>query len=152
MYCGDFLFFNSDICREFQDCGNPVSPVSGGQVLGVRIPDKTLYYAPPGINLDNTWQAEIGVKVREIVDISGAKAFNISGDLAIKASSELLAIAEKFMNSQGHTRFWSAVKSTVSSKDNENEFEYFNHFPLQFLSAGLYPVGINDEGVYLRIT
>jgi HYR domain len=150
LYCSVFLFSDTDICREYKDCGNPLY-VSGGQVLGIDIPDNTLYYAPPGINLDNTWQAEIGVKLREI-DISGAVAFNISGGLAIEASRKLLKIAENFMHSRGHVEFWTEVKSYVSSKPKEYEFEKFNHFPFQFLSTGPYPVGTDDEGYYLRIT
>ena len=118
--------------------------------MGVDIPDGVLYYAPAGINLDNSWQAEIGVQTRGI-DLSGSEAFELAKDLARSGSARMLHEAERFMIAEGHTAFWNKVKTDVGSAAKEDQFENFNAFPFQFLSTGPYPVGVTDDGYYLRV-
>lgn len=151
LYCVTPLFSNTDVCKEYRDCDelDPTN-ISGGSVLSFPIPDGVIYYAPPGINLDNSWQANIGVQVREI-ELNGTEAFSLAKRLAVAGSSQFLKAAERFMIAEGHQVFWNKVKTTISRKPREEQFESFNHFPFQFISAGPYPIGSNDEGYYLRV-
>lgn len=118
--------------------------------MGIDIPDGVLYYAPAGINLDNTWQAEIGVQVRGI-DLSGSEAFDIAKNLATRGSKRMLEEAERFMIAEGHQTFWNEVKMNLGSSPKEDQFENFNAFPLLFLGTGPYPVESTDDGYYLRV-
>lgn len=151
-YCSISLFDDTDVCIEYRDCdetGN--AHVPGATVNGVTLPDNVVYYAPPGINLDNSWQAEIGVQERGI-DLTGAEAFDLAKTMAKTASMKMLGIAESFMTAEGHSDFWNMVKTTISAEEKEDSFEKFNHFPFQFLSAGEYPVASeDDDGYYLRV-
>ena len=151
IYCVIPFYTNTDICRQYRDCDNydPTS-VGGGSVLNIPIPNGVLYYAPPGINLDSTWQAEIGAQVRNN-GLNGPENFELAKDLARAASHRMLYEAERFMIAEGHEAFWNTVKTTVSMTPKEEEFENFHHFPLQFISAGPYPLEGNDDGYYLRV-
>ena len=155
VYCAVPLVSTSDICKEYRESGEKdVTNSQGAVVMGVKIPNDVSYYDPPGISLDSSWQAEIGVKVRGIdKDISGADAFALAKKLAKDGSRRMLEVAEQFMKANGHEDFWKKVKTTVSptSKPKEYQFEKFNHFPFQFFSTGPYPVNTNDNGYYLRI-
>jgi len=136
---------------DYKDCDKAVA-ASGGKVLGITIPDNMLYYGSPGMNLDNTWQADIGVQVRQI-NLTGSVAFEIAHKLAIKDSVHLLETIGNFIaDDMNHSVFWGNVQTTVSSESKLNKYEKFNHFPFQFITAGPYPdVLIGDSGYYLRI-
>jgi hypothetical protein len=61
IYCA---FSSSEICMEYADCDNIIASngaivADGGKVFGVDIPDGALFVNPPGINLDNRWQANV---------------------------------------------------------------------------------------------
>lgn len=96
---------------------------------------------------------KIGVQIRGIDDeLTGDEAFDIAKALAIRASTSWLETAESIVSGEwGHSSFWNEVKTTVPSAPQEDPFEKFNQFPIQFISAGPYPMEV-DDGFYLRVT
>ena len=115
--------------------------------------NNTFYFAP-GINLDNTWQAELGVKIRGIDgQLTGSQAFAYAKGLATKQSVQFLKVLEDIMDLEGLNEFWNKVKSTISFDRKEDQYEKFNHFPFLFVSAGLPPdvEALEDSGYYLRV-
>ena len=161
IYCaanGILGISNSDLCIDYKDCNDNRDPDNlGGTINGIDIPSNTIYFEPAGINLDNTWNADIGVQERGI-DLTGSEAFEIASNLAIRASKQMLQDAESFMIAQGHGDFWNLVKTTsqaASTEDDELErvgsipFENFKYFPIQFISAG--SPDANEDDYYLRV-
>lgn len=143
-----------DICIEFNQCDDLKAQAADFEtIFGINAPDNFLVYNPPGIALDSTAQAAIGVQVRGIEDqINGTEAFSIARDAGIRESSLFTAQVEAIMIEEGFGIFWNEVKSTVSSEEREAQYEEFDHFPFQFLGAGSLPsVGDSSDGYYLRV-
>lgn len=142
---------NSAICQQWKSCRN-AQPISGGQLTGVGIPNNVVYINPPGMALDNTWLAKIGAKERGL-DLTGEQAFTTAKGLAQQASIQWLEILETSMNRLGQSSFWQRVKTEQLRTSREAEYEQYNKFPYQFLSAGPYPNtrGDTGNGYYLRV-
>ncbi|MES2460752.1 MAG: hypothetical protein V4671_09215 [Armatimonadota bacterium] len=122
---------------------------------GIKVPENTVYLAPAGIALDNTWVSEIGVQQRGLTDINALQAFDTAKSLATRCSIQWLKRIELAMGKTDENRdFWKKVKETpVDQNTREREYENFSKFPYTFLSAGSYPVelpGTGDE-YFLRL-
>lgn len=139
---------NSEFCLQFRECKKSKS-VAGGTLSGVKIPADTIFLNPPGIAMDNTWISEIGIKQRGL-SISGIDGFTIAKTLAVEASRQWLRTLSKVMYDMGHSDFWRRVRTAALATRREAEFEQFNKFPYQFMSAGPYPA-TTDKGYYLRV-
>lgn len=142
---------NAQICNMYDECksGNPIQP----SLFGLQVPGNVLYAAPPGMNLDARWSANIGVRVRGLTDITGAQAFDTARALAQKSSEHWLGVVEQKMNALGFGAFWTQVKTAPNTGTKEAQYETFNKFPYQFMSAGTYPPVLNapEAEYYLRV-
>lgn len=151
-YCSGLLTgaSASDICKEYDGCDDARSADGGG--IWVDLKDFPVYYKP-GINLDNKWQAKFGVQVRGISnDLKGEDAFEIAKELATEESKEWLKTAGKIVRDWGYSDFWDHVQKRRPLKPRENQFEKFDHFPFQFITAGGDFQRNSTEGYYLRVT
>jgi len=141
----------SEMCNQYRlsKSGVTVQP----QVKGITVPKHVLTLAPPGIALDNTWIAPIGVQQRGLRDINGQQAFDIAYNLALRQSEQWLVALGKAMKEAGpqHEAFWRRVQTEGVRKDNRTfQFESYKQLPYMFMTAGPYPNG-NADGVYLRL-
>ncbi|MGC4045361.1 MAG: hypothetical protein QM758_16340 [Armatimonas sp.] len=177
--CGAFSpIANDPVCLEFKECKTG-KPVSGAMVTvpglpQARIPNNLLYLAPPGINVDSTWMAEIGARQRRIVAgepgalpdslPSARAAFDTAESLATKATQQWLRRLEAAMTKVGLSGFWNRIKtessinkSTSVSYLNDSQqgyrdpansamapWEDFSKLGYQFVSAGTYPPRATD--------
>ena len=151
-YCSGLLpsASSTDVCKEYDGCDEGKDANGGG--IWVPLKDFPVYFKP-GINLDNKWQSDFGVQVRGISDeLKGEDAFNIAKDLATEESKEWLRSAGKIVRDWGHSEFWDEIQNRRSMKPRENQFEKFDHFPFQFITAGDYSQRNSTEGYYLRVT
>jgi hypothetical protein len=178
--CGAFSpIANDPICLEFKECRSTGRPVSGTTVTvpglpQATIPNNLLYLAPPGINLDSTWMAEIGARQRNLVAgeqnarpdalPTARAAYDTAEALATKATEQWLRRLELAMGRLGHSGFWSSVKSQNSiAKSNQalylaqkqngyqdpgpgatTPWENMSRLGYQFVSAGTYPPRATD--------
>lgn len=145
---------NSGLCQQWKNVkdGVAVQP----QILGVRVPDNTVYLAPPGIALDSRWVANIAVQVRGVTDVTGEQLFEIALNLAERTSEQWLEIVETQMNALGAGEFWQRVKTIgFSESERTKQYEHYNKLPYTFLSAGPYPTPAfrvaDDEQFFLRV-
>ncbi len=145
---------NRKFCEYWRRCQNARD--ARPDVLGVRVPRFLSYVEPPGIALDSSWQSAIAVGVRNVPDLQGRRdggqiLFRAATRLAEWASYEWLKTLERTMhrltpatfgrNSRGKTagEFWEGLKRTYSdARRREAQFESYNRFGFQFLSAGPY--------------
>lgn len=142
---------NSRICELYDECkeGNPIQP----NLFGLTVPGNVLYASPPGMNLDARWSANIGVRVRGLTDITGAKAFDTARGLAQKASEEWLEIVDEKLEKMGFGAYLNQLKKANDTTMKEKQYEEYHRFPFQFLSAGTYPPDLRtpEEEWYLRV-
>ncbi|KGM03410.1 hypothetical protein Q760_04030 [Cellulomonas cellasea DSM 20118] len=141
------------VCRAYRACRDSAE-ARPEHILGVPIPAGVYYLAPPGIALDSTWQAEIGVQVRGLTDISGKDLFKAATDLARSTSSQWLELLGARMTSLGAGEFWDQVRTaTLPAADRERQFEEFHRFPYGFAAVGPYPPPVNEQADewYLRV-
>lgn len=145
---------NSGLCQQWKNVrdGVAVQP----QILGVRVPDNTVYLAPPGIALDSRWVANIAVQARGVTDVTGEQLFEIALNLAERTSVQWLEIVEAEMNALGAGEFWQRVKTTgFPEPERAKQYEHYNKLPYTFLSAGPYPTSAfraaGDEQFFLRV-
>lgn len=91
------------------------------------------------------------VSVPRACDTPSEHLFAVSKRLARDASIQWLYILDLAMRRAGKEEFWNRVKHTPGSR--ETEFEHYDRFPYQFLSAGSYPPsgGLDREELYLRV-
>lgn len=151
--CSVFSPLNqSSMCQVWRECqgGQIVHP---RKVLGVDIPDNIVYLEPPGIALDNTWMAAIGVQQRGVTDVSGEELFDIARGRAEDTSVQWLKRLEGIMQQLGMLAFWQAVKTTAPVSPKEHEYEHYDRFPYMFLTTGSYPPTLDETGdeYYLRV-
>ena len=145
---------NTTLCEIWRACkkGTPARPKT---VLGVPVPQNVYYLTPPGMNLDNSWQAHIGVKVRELFGVTGSEMFTAAVELARRTSEQWLTLIGTRMSEIGAGPFWQRVKLDKPVKgDREKQYEQFSRFPHMFLGVGQYPppTAQNPEAQwYLRI-
>ena len=108
--CGAFSPIASDpTCLQFKECKQGKS-ISGASALGVTIPNNALFLAPPGINLDSTWMAEVGAKERGIVtpQYKPIDAYRTAESEAIRATEQWLRRAGAAMEKLGKGAFLAA--------------------------------------------
>lgn len=135
----------------------PYIPFTRDEVAdtGWKVPNNVVYLSPPGIALDNSWSAVVGVQQRGLTDLTGRQAFDIAKNLAIQCSTQWLKRIEAAMSKNEENKaFWKLVKETPTDQNTrEREFENFSKFPYTFLSAGKYPVQLPGKGdeYFLRI-
>lgn len=159
-------FSQTPVCQQWKACqeGVAVRP----PVAGITVPDNVVYLAPPGIALDSTWMAEVGVRERELTDDDATrpyrcevapgiyktapKLFCDARELAKRASIQWLQRLEITMQQIGAGAFWEKVK-TADASGRESEYEQYHKFPYQFLSAGPYPPELKmaEHEYYLRV-
>jgi hypothetical protein len=146
------------VCELYRLCKEGVSVQP--EVLGVTLPNDTLFLAPAGIALDSPWQSNIAVQVRGLTDITGEQAFRTAVALATRASIQWLAKLEATMTRIGKGAFWEQVKTAPPAADyqaeREREYEQFDRLPYTFLSVGPYPPDLPRglhyaDGTYLRV-
>jgi hypothetical protein len=141
---------NAAACTEWSECqeGTASSPTS---VLGVPIPQNLLYVAPPGITLDNTWLANIAVRVRGLGE-TGEQMFGVARRLAVQSSVRWLRALEVVLRQAGADGFWQRLSADPETV-REDEYERFDRFPYMFLSAGKYPPDPRETGedFFLRV-
>jgi hypothetical protein len=146
---------NTHLCKTFKDCKAGVQVPAGGSVLSVALPGNVVYQNPPGIALDNTWLANIGVKTRNLNGVTGAQAFGAAKKLAFDSSVQWLQILEAQMEKVDGKQFWTRVKTELRSGSPplEQEYERFDKFPYQFVSSGKYPTVPSEaeHQYYLRV-
>lgn len=152
---------NDDVCRQYKECQQGKS-LKGAQIVGVTIPNNVLYLAPPGINLDSTWLAEVGAKERGIIapGFTAQDAFRTAERDAIRASEQWLRRAGEAMKGLGKGGFWQQVMTTntIGSYNSPSpaaiaQWENFGKLGYQFVSAGTYPPKATDpvEEHFLRV-
>jgi hypothetical protein len=116
------------------------------EVGGVPLPPHVFSY-DPGIALDTTWQAAVGVNERELTDIDGLTAFTTARQLALESSTQWLQGLESAMNVAGHGAFWDKVKTVGAPFKTDTEpWERFDLMPYRFMTVGDYPPDANDDG------
>ncbi len=137
---------NTSFCQVWRRCRAENVPVD---ILDLPvIPEPAVYLSPPGIALDTTWQAAIGVQARGL-DEPAMDMFLTAKGLAYRASIDWLQQVERIFVSLGKEAFWRETQ-TVSTYDRQTEpFERYDLFPYMFLSAGPYPP--EREDYYLRV-
>jgi hypothetical protein len=136
--CGPYSpLSDSKVCEQWKACrdGASLRPA----VLGVTLPKNALLLSPPGIALDNTWLAEVGVKERGLRGVTGKEIFAVARGLAKRTSAQWLRRMEAAMLATGGADFWRQVKSTAEGEAKESNFEDFSRFGHTFVSAGPYP-------------
>ena len=144
---------NGPICKAYKACRDSAQ-ARPPTILGVPVPEGVYYLAPPGIALDSTWQAKIGVQVRGLTDISGDELFEVATRLARKTSVQWLKRLEERMTAAGAGQFWQQVKTAAPTAGaRERQYENFAQFPYGFAAVGPYPPPVNEnpEDWYLRV-
>src|SRR5690606_37172583 len=100
-------------CKAGQSIGVP-------KVLGITVPEDTVYVEPPGIALDAPWLAAIAVQVRDLdpATIEGEDAvekgehlFEKAYDRARQHSTQWLRDLTIIMESTDHGDFWRRVRT-----------------------------------------
>lgn len=162
---------NSSLCRRWNDCQN-AQTARPPSVAGVEIPEG-LWMVDPGIALDSTWQADIGVTQRDLPDkgaITGSDLWEAARSLAVEHSVQWLLILERVMDRQGLHAFWNEVKSEPRQDLRKfevapelthyiagfgpdlNQYERSDRLLYTFLSTGDYPPSVDStEKWYLRL-
>jgi hypothetical protein len=141
---------NSDICKQLSECSTGVSvrpPVSGH-----TLPPNVLF-VKPGIAIDNSYTAHLGVQQRGLSQIDGPAALEKVLTLAERQSVQWLKVLEQAMKDAKAEDFWYRVMHEAPEiADREAQFENYEKFPYQFLSAGDFPstTGSREE-YFLRI-
>jgi hypothetical protein len=164
---------NTLLCRRWHECKGAPAPAPA-TIAGQGVPADVLYVLPPGIALDNTWLAEIGIEQRDIPDrgqIDAATLFEHAKSLATRHSREWLGQLDVLMKRAGEETFWRRVKtdqrtgqrvvsgppelaSLIGTYEGDLvQFEDTWRVPFAFLSSGRtppHPSGA-DEGWFLRL-
>ena len=151
-------FAGSSLCRWFKQCENSQPLQQPPSVGGVPLPEDVLW-VEPGINVDNRWLAEEGVKTRGLSPrISGGEAFEAAYELAYRSSCQWLHILEQHvMVDAGLGEFFDKVKCGGVVEDLYETptapWEDFAQLPYRFISAGPYPPQGRDDTAdwYLRL-
>jgi hypothetical protein len=166
---------NGAMCRRWQECKGAVSP-RPTTIAGIPVPPDVLYVAPPGIALDSTWLAQIGVQQRDLPDRGGLSdpgktLFEAAVRLATEHSYAWLRQLEDVMGRAGLGSFWDRVKSEprtgqrhipgppelasmIGAYDGDLlQYEELWRAPFSFLSAGKAPPATSgsDDGWFLRL-
>ncbi|BCM93378.1 hypothetical protein IAD21_05269 [Abditibacteriota bacterium] len=143
---------NDPMCREYHESEGAIDVQPN--VGGVKLPPNVLF-VHPGINVDNLWSAEIGVKERGLTDITGQQALDTALTLAQRQSLQWLTTIEKAMVKAGPeaVAFWNRLKTEAPPEaERHAQFEDYSKFPYQFLSTGPYPPEVNNAPeYYLRL-
>ncbi|MDQ4040074.1 MAG: hypothetical protein M3313_17430 [Actinomycetota bacterium] len=164
-------FSNTALCRRWRECSTGTAPARPVTVAGVRVPDE-VWMVEPGIALDSTWQAEIGVQQRDVhPDTSGAELFEAARRLAENHSYQWLSSLQRLMDGLGYWDYWRRVMTEERTgrktypgppeisawlsgyTPDLDQYEDSSRMLHTFLSAGHYPPRPNDreEGWFLRI-
>ena len=155
-------FANSSMCTWFRQCSAAQElqpPTVGLPVVGeVTLPEKVLWVLP-GINVDNRWSAETGVRTRGLHPaVSGKEAFETAYELAYRSSCQWLHILGHVMADAGLSEFWTAVTTQGTAADQYKSpiapWEDFAQLPYRFISAGPYPPAVGHDDTddwYLRL-
>jgi hypothetical protein len=151
-------YADSSLCHWFRQCldARPLQPPTVGDGA-VTLPPNVLW-VEPGINVDNRWSAETGVKIRGLT-ITGTEAFEAAFELAYRCSCQWLHILGHVMEDAHLQEFWQRVKqegvTTEQYKTPGGPWEDFAQIPYRFISVGPYPppLGFVDTDTwYLRLS
>jgi hypothetical protein len=157
-------FANSEVCTWFRQCIN--TEALQPPTIGIPDTDDAVTLPPgvlwvvPGMNVDNRWSAETGVRIRGLnPPVTGSAGFETAYTLAYRSSCQWLHILQDVMDKEGLTDFWDAVKSQgTANKDDYKTpiapWEDFSQLPYRFISVGPYPpaAGYDDTSKwYLRL-
>lgn len=152
----------SSLCTWFRQCldAQPLQPptIDLPLVDPVTLPPNVLWVLP-GINVDNRWSAETGVRTRGLHPaVSGQAAFETAYELAYRSSCQWLHILDHVMADAGLSAFWDQVKTSGVSdsqyKTPRAPWEDFGQLPYRFISAGPYPPAVghaDPDHWYLRL-
>ena len=147
---------NTDMCHTWRSCSVHGRNAEPDKVLQVPVPKGINYFHPAGIALDAPWMSDIAIQVRGLgksePELTGQQLFEAAKELAERSSRQWLLRLEEEMAQLGHGGFWNRVKSDTSATSREPEFEHFDRFPYQFLTAGPYPSESEETEWYLRVT
>ncbi|WP_129337074.1 hypothetical protein [Cellulomonas endophytica] len=141
------------LCTAYRACRD-AAEARPETIAGVPVPAGVYYLAPAGVALDSTWQAEIGVRVRGLTDITGAELFTVARDLAFGTSVQWLDLLEERMGALGAGAFWDQVRTgAIEAGERERQYEDFSRFPYGFAAVGTYPPPVQEdpEEWYLRV-
>jgi hypothetical protein len=150
--CGPMgILGDQDICKTFDSCdsGVPVQPKIGG----VTAPSGLLFMEP-GMAIDNSWGAPLGVKERGLTDLTAEQALKTTLTLAEEQSRQWLKVLGEKMKKVGAEQFWNDVMTQAPDPETRYlQFEDYTKFPYQFLSAGNYPPpsAHNRDEYFLRV-
>lgn len=148
---------HTSLGRQWKACKEGVT-AQPPSVRGVRLPPGVLVMAPPGINLDSSWQAPMGVAQRKGLrelrdDIAPRDAFLAARRLAVLESTAWLKRFAGHVERAGLAEYWKRVTTEPRrSSSARAQYESFDRFPYMFLAAGDYPPRAGDEDKwYLRL-
>jgi hypothetical protein len=160
---------NSSLCGWFRECvdAENLQPPTVELPVDVPVVDETITLPPnvlfvtPGINVDNRWSAETGVKVRGInPPVTGRAAFEAAYELAYRSSCQWLHILDDAMTAARAPlpAFWESVRTSgVADADYKTPrapWEDYGQLPYRFISAGPYPptdAAADVDDWYLRL-
>lgn len=154
--CSAFSPLNTtSLCLEYDRCKQGLTdrPES---VLGIPVPENTIYFAPPGIALDSKWTSRIAIMVRNINEpgLTGDSLFNMAVTLATRTTTQWLSVLQQVITAEaGGSAFWTKLKTESTWDLRTAQFEAYNKRYFQFLTSGPYPPESNseDNGYYLRL-
>ncbi len=157
----------SSLCSWFRECADTenLQPPTIEIPVDLPVVDETVTLPPnvlwvePGINVDNRWSAETGVKIRGLAPaVTGKMAFETAYELAYRSSCQWLHILGHVMDAAQLADFWQSVKTGgVADGDYKTPrapWEDFSQLPYRFISAGPYPptdASADVDDWYLRL-
>ena len=153
-------FSKSAVCDWFKQC-QEAEPINPDEIAGFELnPANGVLWMKPGINVDSSWQASMGVRERGLESgFDGADGFRTAYNLAYQSSCQWLHLLEHIMDDAGHGDLWNAVKNQGITRDDYltdlDPFEKFNQLPYRFISTGPYPPSpkVDDtDKWYVRLT
>ncbi len=137
---------NTSFCQMWRRCRKANTPGSRVDVEG--IPGPVVYLSPPGMALDTTWQARVGVRVRGLSE-SPMEMFLVAKNLAYQASVDWLQRLESTFVALGKEAYWREIQTTNTHALRTRPFEAYDLFPYMFMTVGPYPP--EREDYYLRV-
>lgn len=152
-------FSKSAVCDWFKQC-QEAEPINPEEIAGFDLnPANGVLWVKPGINVDSSWQADMGVRERHLEPgFEGSDGFRTAYSLAYQSSCQWLHLLDHIMDDAGHGDFWEAVKTQGITRDNYitdlAPYEDFTQIPYRFISAGPYPPSPNVDDTdkwYVRL-
>lgn len=141
---------NSGMCQTYRAHMRNSEPVQVN--IGTLKPSNVVYLGPPGIALDTTWLAPIGVRERGLKDLDPNQAFYCAVHLAEQASYEYLMILENAMKRNNLESFWKRVKTQRSVfTTRTQQWENYSKLGYLFYGGGDYPAPKNDKEEWFLI-